>query len=177
MRLLLGLLLAAPAFAAPTLSFDGSCPGDGTFIVSGLEAGASFHFVYGQEEGSGTIVATHCAGHEVGIVSPQTHDVAFVAGDDGERVFDWAISTNYCGKLVQVVNVDTCELSDVLAMPSFACDWDTETYDGTECIEHISPDCDWDTQHFDGSDCVAIPSDEDDVDDGDTDDKDRRTTK
>ena len=44
--------LSAPALAAPTLNFDGNCPGDGVFTVLGLGGRASFHFVYGEEEGS-----------------------------------------------------------------------------------------------------------------------------
>ena len=89
MRLLLGLLLSAPALAAPTLNFDGNCPGDGVFTVLGLEAGASFHFVYGEEEGSGSLSAGPCADHELSIDSPRTHSFAFTADASGAGVFDF----------------------------------------------------------------------------------------
>jgi hypothetical protein len=150
------LFAALPAFAAPTLTFDGSCPGEGEFSVAGVEADASFHFVYGEEMGEGSLLTTDCAGYDVGIASPQTHEVPFVVDSSGSRVFDWSITTNYCGKLVRVLDVATCELSDITELPSSDCDWETEVYDGSHCVPKEDPECDWSTEVVVDGACVVL---------------------
>ncbi len=116
---LAGLGLSSQAFAAPalTLSDDAACGGPVTVTVTGSD---NYRLVFGDatdtedtEDGSDPIEVP---------LGPCAGTVLYVDGSasapltDSETTF--VLNERYCGSSAQVIDMDTCEVSAVVVLPT-----------------------------------------------------------
>ena len=106
--LLFSIGLSGVAHAAPTLSFTGSCDGEVTATVT--EAG-SYRVIFGSP-GTTVVPMGICAGTELGISGATVS--AIVTGSE----ISFELSGDDCGASAQVIDVATCETSDVVTLPA-----------------------------------------------------------
>jgi hypothetical protein len=98
-----------------TLTTDGDCPGVGNIAISG-DPGGRFVIVAGDREGSTVIPAGRCAGTVLGVESVGTLVKFGPIPDldsDGLIELTPTLPPGMCSKHVQVIDVNTCEVSDV----------------------------------------------------------------
>ena len=110
------ILSSLLAHAAPTLSISGSCPGSATVLVAGLTEGGAFAILKGSGTGSTPIPAGACEGTLTGLA-----DVALItrrtdSDGDGMQNFFPSLPTAVCSETLQILDLETCSLSDPFDM-------------------------------------------------------------
>ena len=109
-----GAFLASNAWAAPTVTMSGDCPGDVTITVDNITPGECIGIAWGDAASPGEIVPRgDCTGTEMGL-DPLHY--AFSACDydgDGSITFSPDISEDACGTFFQILDMDSCDPSDV----------------------------------------------------------------
>lgn len=104
-----------------TLNITGNCNTSFDVNISGGEAGAKCAFAWGSSSGSTPVPP--CPGLSVDIARADAwrsypNDVLFVNLDgNGNFTFNKAGGPNFCGKLVQVVDLDNCATTNVEVVP------------------------------------------------------------
>jgi hypothetical protein len=111
----LGVFAASSAWAAPTVTMSGDCPGVITITVDNITPGECIGIAYGDDAGgAGQIVNRgDCTGTVMGL-DPMNY--AFSACDydgDGSITFSPDIGAGACGTSFQILDMDSCEASDV----------------------------------------------------------------
>jgi hypothetical protein len=107
-------LLLTSAQAA-TLDFSGDCRGELTLEAVGLSPDRAFQFLWGRE-GHDTVPFGVCAGTELG-VSADGWTPTMVADPEGAAAIDFTLRWSLCGKAVQVLDLATCEATNVVVLP------------------------------------------------------------
>ena len=99
-----------------TASIDGSCPGAAFFTVTGGSAGGGAGILRGAGPGNDPLPAGPCAGEISGLTSPSV--VSFTTLDDlGGLVLNPSLTSAPCGGFLQVVDAESCALSNVIQIP------------------------------------------------------------
>ena len=118
---LLGLAsVSGTASAAPTLSVVGECPGEVTLRATGLDAYATVTVMYGEAARPGTgldIPRGPCAGVETELATgSRGFDLTDTDGT-GMLSFTTVVSTDRCGTAFHLLDMETCEVSNLGAIP------------------------------------------------------------
>ena len=109
----LGLSVAAPALAGGlTLDVSGDCPGPASFSITGVSPGSTVGLIAGTP-GSAAIPAGPCAGVRSDLAGLRLITTLRDADRDGAITFRPTLPGGACGLSVQVVDVGTCDLSNV----------------------------------------------------------------
>lgn len=112
---------------AQSLTWTGSCPGDATLEISGATGGSPVMILSGNGEGTDTLDFGPCAGVVTGLSSP-TMDIGGVSNLKGQLVFTRPHAPDKCGTYQQAVEVATCTVSNVVAIPSPLSDADGDGF-------------------------------------------------
>jgi hypothetical protein len=147
---LAGLGLSTQAFAAPTFSVSGSCGGATTAVTDAT----NYRLVFG-EAGAYTILGGSCADTELGVIGSASAPMS-----DSETTF--VLTETHCGASAQVIDMDTCEVSAVVVLPTEDA-YDMGYEDG--CV-FAGGMWDADTESCLEATCAYTDSDEDTYDDG-----------
>ena len=118
--ILSGLFAAANASAAPDLAVYGECPGDVTIEVTGLDPYGTVTVVYGEEAAPGAggeIPKGPCEGVETELSSGKRAFDLTDSDGDGEVVFTTSVSADRCGTAFHMLDLDSCELSNLGLVP------------------------------------------------------------
>jgi hypothetical protein len=149
---LAALGLASPALAAPTLTVDGACDGWATATVTDS---TNYRLVFG-EAGDDTVPGGGCAETPLGVVGSASAPMS-----DAETSF--VLTGAYCGQSAQVIDMDTCAVSDVVTLPDVSAyddGWD-DGYDAglEDAVCDITSDnatlCSAE-QYWDGTSCLTL---------------------
>lgn len=112
---ILGNFLGPIVVIGLEVSASGDCPGQITLTAEQARPGDQVYFIYGFNAGSGPPVPG-CSGLNAGILSPTVAGSVF-ADANGRAAFTGNAPAIACGSvLVQAVNVDECETSNVLTL-------------------------------------------------------------
>lgn len=108
-------MMAGTAYAAPNLSVTGTCPGPMTVTISGLTPGGSYYLARAQNAGVATIPGGPCAGTEFRLnpASPGWSVSSLVAPSSGTATFSITAPASMCNRRFEVVDVGTCQVSNV----------------------------------------------------------------
>jgi hypothetical protein len=111
----LGVFAASSAWAAPMVTMSGECPGVVTITVDNIAPGECIGIAYGDDAGGAgeTVSRGDCSGTVMGL---EPLHYAFSACDhdgDGSITFTPDISADACGTSFQVLDMGSCEASDV----------------------------------------------------------------
>lgn len=93
------------------LRITGSCPGMMTLDLAGLTPGSTFVATRSSALGSATIPGGRCAGTALGLAAPGL--IGFFPTGSGTRSFLPSVGGGSCGDHVQVVDLATCQTSNV----------------------------------------------------------------
>ena len=155
----LGVFAASTAWAEPTVTMSGDCPGVITITVDNITPGECIGITYGDDAGGAgeTVPRGDCTGTVMGL-DPMNY--AFSACDydgDGSITFSPDIDARWCGLSFQILDMDACEPSAVEHIDLSDCEEgggvDSWVGDG-ECDDvNFNADCDWD-----GGDCDVTPT-------------------
>ena len=102
-----------------SLDLSGSCPGMTTVEVHGASPGGRLAIVGSAELGPWTLPVTDCAGTELDVVSPQLLGTPTADGS-GSLTFTRSVAGGVCDRNLQVMDLDTCEVSNTAPMPTSA---------------------------------------------------------
>jgi hypothetical protein len=125
--MLLLSLASTPAWAAPTLSATGTCPGPVSLTVAGGTPSASLAWVLSTGRGASTIPSGVCAGTALGL-EPAGLTLRAIRANDGAggQVINPSLPAGMCGAWVQVVDLATCTTSAAVPItPPSVSGWDT----------------------------------------------------
>jgi hypothetical protein len=106
--------LISSAFAAPTVTVEGACPGTGTIQVEGVTPGSTFATLLGRGPGGFVIAGGPCAGTTLdidGVVRNERR--AADASGAGAVMMAWPAAA--CSGVVQVLDMTTCALSSAIS--------------------------------------------------------------
>ena len=143
---LAGLGLSTQAFAAPTLSVSGSCGGATTAVTDAT----NYRLVFG-EAGAYTVPGGSCADTALGVMGSASAPMS-----DSETTF--VLNETHCGASAQVIDMDTCEVSAVVVLPTedaYDMGYDDGYLDGEASVDITSDNADvYDDGYADGlADC------------------------
>ncbi|MFT4625932.1 MAG: hypothetical protein ACI8PZ_004603 [Myxococcota bacterium] len=111
MNLLIALLLASSAHAAPTLVAGGACPGPIDFAASGLTPDARYTVLMSTLGGGSDVIPLGpCAGVASGLAGMR-YGFSDTADGDGGFAFNPTVPGGACGTWFQLLDVSTCTLS------------------------------------------------------------------
>ncbi|MFT4621409.1 MAG: hypothetical protein ACI8PZ_000061 [Myxococcota bacterium] len=113
--LLTSLMFAGAAYAAPTITTSGSCPGPITIDVTGVAPYQSMAFLYGLGAGSDTIARGACTGTASGLSGIRFGFAA--ADDDGDGAFSFTpvVPDGACGRYMQAMDMSDCSVSTAVS--------------------------------------------------------------
>jgi hypothetical protein len=97
----------------PSLDFAGTCPGPVDVFIDGITPGGSVAVVKGNALGSSAIPGGPCAGQGLDISGPSLVTIVPDNDNDGSIQSTPNLNAGVCGKPIQVVDVNTCETSNV----------------------------------------------------------------
>jgi len=112
------LFISSNASAEPVLAITGSCPGSATAAVAAITPGGRYAIVKGDGMGSDLVPAGVCAGLETGLSGLSLVTVRRDADGDGIEVLSPTLPASVCSSVVQVIDIDTCEVSETFDMLS-----------------------------------------------------------
>ena len=100
----------------PQLAIVGSCPG--TISISVTDAAPNGRVAFAASTGAGpfSLPPGPCAGAEVGLVDPNLLGV-LVADNSAAIAHDEDVGVDACGIFVQVLDLTTCQPSNVASVP------------------------------------------------------------
>ncbi|MDA0668120.1 MAG: hypothetical protein O3A95_09680 [Planctomycetota bacterium] len=101
-------------YGGPNLSITGACPGGKTLTVTGANAGAQLAIAHGNA-GNFVIPSGSCAGAVLDISAP-TLAGFFNADANGNFSLNFNPPAGLCGRLVQVVDMSSCLVSQVATL-------------------------------------------------------------
>lgn len=132
------ILLPSVATAAPVLSVDGECGASATITVTDATAGGDLHILWGSRAGSDRIPVGPCDGTSTSLRDLRGFGTPWPADATGSYTTDLRLAPSFCGKSAQILDVSTCELSDLVVLPGSSvvhldCDYDTEFFNGSGC--------------------------------------------
>ena len=110
------LSLTFTAQAAPTLSLSGSCPGTGSLTVTDLTPGANVAILAGSGAGTEIIPRGPCAGAATGLTDTQLVLIREDTDADGVLSMSPALPVAACDRALQVLDLDSCEVSGTFDM-------------------------------------------------------------
>ncbi len=120
---LIGLLLAAGAQGQPSLTVTGTCPGAVQVDMLGVTPGATVAVLAADAPGEATIlVAAPCGGTETGLQGINLVATFDDTDNDGELHESPNLPNAQCGRFVQVVDLSTCETSNVVQLLTGTCE-------------------------------------------------------
>lgn len=102
-----------------TVSWEGDCPGVGTCIIECGSSNGRTATLFSGELGSIIVPDIFiCAGVQLGL-SASTRQIGGLNQLDmeGNAILDLRLPPGACGGFVQVIDIDTCEVSNVLQLP------------------------------------------------------------
>jgi hypothetical protein len=147
---LAALGFSTQALATPSLWVSGSCGGEATATVVGT---SSYRLVLG-EPGSYTLSEGACADTELAVVGTASAPMS-------ARETTVVLTDPHCGASAQVIDLDTCELSEVVVLPAEYA-YDVGYEDG--CV-FAGGTWDSDTGTCDAATCAYTDTDDDTYDD------------
>jgi len=100
----------------PLLSAAGSCPGNLDLAIENLAPGGRIGIVSGNSPGQTTIPGGVCAGVELDVANASLLRVAN-ADQDGKFSLSQPLSDRPCGRVLQVVDLTTCAVSNITELP------------------------------------------------------------
>lgn len=115
MRAIWLILLGAaplPAFAAPSLTLSGSCPGTVQVVMTGFTPGGRVAVLLGDDVGATAIPVGVCTGTELDLQAPSLLRV-LTADPLGQASLSGQPPAARCGAVVQAVDLTTCAVSPV----------------------------------------------------------------
>lgn len=104
-----------PYVPAPTVAWNGGCPGPGTLALSNFTPGGLVGVGVGTGTGALTLPGGACAGTVVGITQAQVKAVLAVDAQ-GSLSYPAALPSAACGRYLQALDLTSCELSNVLSL-------------------------------------------------------------
>src|SRR4030095_7775898 len=113
---LLAVSVNGGASTGPTLSATGTCPGTGTFSVSGATPGASVQIWAGKRAGSTTVTTGNCSGTMLNLAKARLL-TSITADANGNGTVRMRVKSKRCGLLLQAVDLDNCAISNVATGP------------------------------------------------------------
>lgn len=105
------LLLTSLAFAAPTTTISGTCPGPVTLTVSGLTRGAVWALLTSPRVGTTTVPSGTCAGTDVQLANPGLSVMQRVVPPSGTFQISTTLPPSACGLHLQAIDLTTCTTS------------------------------------------------------------------
>ncbi len=112
------LALASAAFATPTLTITGSCPGPVDIEVTGATPGGHIAFLSADGPGNAPIPQGPCTGNTGLDASGLTFRKLRTADGTGATVVQPNLGASMCGLWVQAVDADTCTTSAAVPLSS-----------------------------------------------------------
>lgn len=103
-----------PALAEPVMLTTGSCPGTVDIAAADLTPGGAVVLLSG-DVGSDVLAVGPCAGTQTGLSNLQVRS-GVVAGADGVISFSPTLPAGVCSQSLQVLDLSTCEVSNVGAL-------------------------------------------------------------
>jgi hypothetical protein len=100
----------------PELSVAGTCPGPTDLTFTGFTPGGRVALLKGTAVGSSAIPAGPCAGLSTDLQDLALHAV-FVADGAGQIALSPNLPLAACGRVVQALDVEQCELSEPVSLP------------------------------------------------------------
>jgi hypothetical protein len=98
-----------------SLSLAGLCPGEITLTITGATPQAPVAVLHG-EEGMGQVPGGPCAGTQLGLADPRLAGVA-ITDLTGGLTMTRVLESQACDRFVQAVDLATCAVSGVAALP------------------------------------------------------------
>lgn len=99
-----------------TLAMQGSCPGAVTASVTGATPGGSVAVVLAATPGAFVIPSGSCAGTALGLGSGISLVTVITANSNGEASLSGNLPPALCGRLLQVVDLSSCDTSNVVTL-------------------------------------------------------------
>lgn len=107
-------MLPVPA-PVPTISLTGTCPGPATLLGTNMTPGGPVGIGFGFTAGTTSLPGGACAGAAIGVLNAQV--IGFVSADlNGDFTFPGNLGPAACGGYVQVMDIVSCEASNVLSL-------------------------------------------------------------
>jgi hypothetical protein len=100
----------------PSLSITGSCPGQGTFTLTGLTPSASAQIYASKRQGSTTLTSGSCQGTALGLANARLLGTK-TADANGVVTVQRNLNNNFCGAVGQGLDTSTCSVSNVAVVP------------------------------------------------------------
>ena len=112
--LVLGIALAG---GTPTLELSGTCPGTVSLQAGGLTPGGAVVVAWADLVGSTAVPSGACAGLEVGLAAAEPVLFATASPAGTLSFVDVAAGAPLCGKLLRVLDVESCGLTNIAQLP------------------------------------------------------------
>jgi hypothetical protein len=106
------IVLPTMAYAGPIVDASGPCPGPAEIGFAGFSPGGNVAVITAASEGSFMVPVGPCAGTEVGLDAP-SYRGSWGADGLGRVMLTPTLSAGACGLLVQGLDLDTCQLSNI----------------------------------------------------------------
>lgn len=121
-------VFASIAFADPSLTISGTCPGPQTLDVSALTPSGTFHVLTGRGPGADSIGAGGCF-VTTDMKKPKVA-ASLVADAAGNGVVNINTTAGNCPGTVEIVDEATCTTSSLATVNTDAADWFFANYGG-----------------------------------------------
>ena len=118
MALTLFFALQLTAQGSPVLSISGSCPGTGSLTVTDLTPGANLAILAGSGSGTDRIPRGPCTGTETGLTRAQLVLTREDTDADGVLSLRPSLTVGACDRVLQVLDLESCEVSESFDMLS-----------------------------------------------------------
>lgn len=110
------LSFAQLALATPVLTVTGDCPGPATIDMTEISAFGTAALLVGSGPGSEVVPAGPCAGIPTGLADVGLARLKTDTEGDGMLRLRPTLSAPSCGRSIQVLDIDSCELSEVVPL-------------------------------------------------------------
>jgi hypothetical protein len=121
-------LVASFAFADPSLTITGTCPGPQSLEISGLTPSATYHVLTGRGAGADTVTAGACL-VTTDMKAPKVK-LSALSDPSGNAVIDINTSAGSCPGTVEIVDEATCTTSSMATVNTDAHEWFFANYGG-----------------------------------------------
>lgn len=107
----------AGGVGGPTLAATGSCSSNLTVALGNMTPGGTAGWAIAPQPGTLTFANGVCAGTQTGLSRPITQSGTFTVPASGGVTSTFPMPPNWCGQLLQIVDLDTCATTDVVQLP------------------------------------------------------------